>query len=115
MILQVLKSKIHNAVITELRPQELGGLLVDEKLMNSARLVNGEQVHVINANDGERMIIDISPVKAGSGHVCVCGSSATKFRKGDKISIVAYGEMTVSLAKQFKPEIILLEEGNIPI
>ena len=112
MNLTVLKSKIHNAHVTEANIDYIGSITIDEELMRAANLIEGEQVHVINYSNGERLITYTIPGKKGSGEICMNGPAALKVKKGDKIIIIAYASMEEQAAKKYKPVIIFPGERN---
>lgn len=55
MHIQVLKSKIHRAVVTEANIDYIGSITIDEDLMDAANFIENEKVHVVNLNNGERL------------------------------------------------------------
>ena len=55
MTIQVLKSKIHRAKITQAELHYVGSITLDQDLMDAANLIEGEKVHVLNINNGERL------------------------------------------------------------
>lgn len=112
MDLTVLKSKIHNAHVTEANIDYVGSITIDVEIMNAANIIEGEQVHVINYTNGERLITYTIPGKAGSGEICMNGPAALKIKKGDKIIIIAYATMDEKATKEFKPTIIFPGEAN---
>ena len=112
MKIQVLKSKIHNAFITEANINYIGSITIDEDLMDAANLIDGEQVHVLNHRNGERLITYVIKGERGSGQICMNGPAALKISQGDKVIIVSYASMTVEEAKQFKPTIIFPDQKN---
>lgn len=112
MDVTVLKSKIHNVHVTEANIDYIGSITIDEELMNAARLIEGEQVHVINYTNGERLITYTIPGKKGSGEICMNGPAALKVKKGDKIIIIAYATMEEKAALKFKPTVIFPGEKN---
>ena len=66
----MLKSKIHRAVLTATNLDYEGSIAIDRKLMEAADLLPGEQVHVLNINNGERLITYVIEAPPGSGTVC---------------------------------------------
>jgi aspartate 1-decarboxylase len=71
MEIEVLKSKIHRAVITEANLQYVGSLTLDEELMDAANFIENEKVQVVNVNNGSRLETYIIKGKRGSGTVCL--------------------------------------------
>ncbi|MBL7891151.1 MAG: aspartate 1-decarboxylase [Bacteroidia bacterium] len=112
MQIQVLKSKIHNAFITEADVNYIGSITIDEDLMDAVNLVEGEQVHVISHRNGERLITYVIKGKRGTKEICMNGPAALKMNKGDKVIIIAYAGMKFEAAKKFKPQIIFPKEDN---
>lgn len=112
MQLQVLKSKIHNAFVTEANIDYIGSITIDENLMDAVDLMEGEQVHVINHRNGERLITYVITGKRGTGEICMNGPAALKISKGDKVIIIAYAGMEKENAKKFKPKIIFPDKNN---
>lgn len=55
MLIQLFKSKIHRAIITEANLNYVGSITIDEDLMEAANLFEGERVQVVNNNNGERL------------------------------------------------------------
>lgn len=112
MQLQLLKSKIHNAFVTEANIDYIGSITIDEDLMDAVDLIEGEQVHVINHRNGERLITYVITGKRGTGEICMNGPAALKISTGDKVIIIAYAGMTPIEAKVYKPKIIFPKAGN---
>lgn len=112
MQLQVLKSKIHNAFITEANIDYIGSITIDEDLMDAVNLIEGEQVHVINHRNGERLTTYVISGKRGSREICMNGPAALKISNGDKVIIIAYAGMSLLKAKKFKPKIIFPKSDN---
>ncbi len=112
MQIEVLKSKIHRAVVTEADLNYIGSLTLDEDLMEAANLLENEKVQVVNVNNGERLETYVIKGKRGSGIVCLNGPAARKGAVGDIIIIISYATMGVEEAKEFKPSIIHIATGN---
>jgi aspartate 1-decarboxylase len=112
MEIEVLKSKIHRAVITEANLQYVGSLTLDEDLMDAANLIENEKIQVVNVNNGERLETYIIKGKRGSGTVCLNGPAARKGAVGDVVIIIAYARMDFEEAKKFNPYVVFPKEGN---
>lgn len=112
MEIEVLKSKIHRVTITEAELNYIGSITVDEDLMDAANLIEGEKVHVVNANNGERLETYVIKGKRGSGTICLNGPAARKGLAGDIVIIISYARMPFEEAKTFKPTIIFPGSGN---
>jgi aspartate 1-decarboxylase len=112
MQIEVLKSKIHRAVVTESHLHYVGSLTLDENLMEAANLIENEKVTVVNVNNGERLETYIIRGKRGSGIVCLNGPAARKGMPGDIIVVISYALMDFEQAKAFQPSIVFPKEGN---
>lgn len=112
MQIEVLKSKIHRAVITEANLNYVGSITIDENLIEAANIIENEKVQVVNVNNGERLETYVIKGKRGSGICCLNGPAARKGMVGDIVVIISYALMNFDEAKQFKPWIVFPKEGN---
>jgi aspartate 1-decarboxylase len=112
MQIQVLKSKIHRATITEANLAYVGSLTLDEDLMDAANLIENEKIQVVNVNNGERLETYIIKGERGSGVVCLNGPAARKGTVGDIIIIISYALMDFEAARTFQPHIIFPSVDN---
>jgi aspartate 1-decarboxylase len=112
MEIQILKSKIHRAAITEANLQYVGSLTLDEDLMDAANIIENEKVQIVNVNNGARIETYIIKGKRGSGTVCLNGPAARQGAVGDIIIVIAYAIMDFEKAKTFKPSLVFPKEGN---
>ncbi len=112
MLLTVLKSKIHCARVTEANLNYMGSITIDEDLMDAAGMLEGEQVHIVNNNNGERFITYIIKGERGSGKICLNGAAARLVQPDDVVIIMAYAQMTPDEARAFYPTVIFPKEGN---
>ena len=106
MLIEVLKSKIHKASITGANLHYIGSITIDENLMDAARLIENEKVHVLNLNNGERLETYVIKGSRGSGEICLNGAAARKVIVGDIIIIMSFAMMDPEEAKLFKPAIV---------
>ena len=112
MQVEIFKSKIHRAVITEANLNYVGSITIDEDLMEAANIIENEKVQVVNINNGERLETYVIKGKRGSGVCCLNGPAARKAVVGDIVVIIAYATMDFEEAKTFKPSIVFPKEGN---
>jgi aspartate 1-decarboxylase len=112
MRIEVLKSKIHRAVITEANLNYVGSITIDEDLIEAANIIENEKVQVVNVNNGERLETYVIRGKRGSGICCLNGPAARKGMVGDVVVIISYASMDFDEAKRFKPWIVFPKEGN---
>jgi aspartate 1-decarboxylase len=112
MEIEILKSKIHRAVITEANLNYVGSLTLDEDLMDAGNMIENEKVQVVNVNNGERLETYLIKGKRGSGICCLNGPAARKGMTGDVLVIISYTRMDFEKARSFKPWIVFPKEGN---
>jgi aspartate 1-decarboxylase len=112
MRIEVLKSKIHRAKVTQAELHYVGSIAIDEDLIDAANLIEGEKVTVVNINNGERLETYVIKGERGSGMVCLNGPAARKAQVGDIVIILSYASMKFEKAKSFKPTIIFPTPEN---
>ena len=112
MLVTVLKSKIHCARVTEANLNYMGSITIDENLMDAAGMLEGEQVHIVNNNNGERFVTYIIKGERGKGQICLNGAAARLVQPDDVVIIMAYAQMTPDEARAFKPTVIFPKSGN---
>jgi len=112
MQIEVLKSKLHCAHVTEANLNYMGSITIDEDLMDAANMISGEKVQIVNNNNGERFETYIIKGKRGSGCICLNGAAARKVQVGDVVIIISYALMDFEEAKTFKPSVVFPDENN---
>jgi aspartate 1-decarboxylase len=112
MLIEILKSKVHRATITEANLQYIGSLTLDEDLMEAANMVEFEKIQVVNVNNGSRIETYLIKGKRGSGVCCLNGPAARRGATGDIVIILSYATIPFEEAKSFKPALVFPKEGN---
>lgn len=112
MYIQILKSKIHNATVTQADLNYIGSITIDEDIMEAAGIIENEKVHVVNNNNGERLETYVIKGERGSGVICLNGAAARKAQKGDTVIIISYAMMDYEEAKSFSPKIVFPDNQN---
>ncbi len=112
MHIEVLKSKIHRATITESNLDYIGSIAIDKNLMEASNLIENERVNIYNITNGERFDTYVILGERGSGIISLNGAAARKVAINDKIIIVSYASMDFEEAKKFKPVIIFPDDNN---
>jgi aspartate 1-decarboxylase len=108
----MLRSKIHRATLTGTELDYEGSIAIDSDLIRAADLLPGEQVHVLNLSNAERLITYVIPAPAGSGTMLLNGPAARLGARGDKVIILAYGAASEEEARQLKPIVVHVDENN---
>ena len=114
MMIEVLKSKIHCARVTEANLNYMGSITIDEDLLDAANMIAGEKVYIADNNNGERFETYIIKGERGSGKICLNGAAARKVQPDDIIIIMSYALMDFEEAKSFKPSVIFPDPANGP-
>ena len=112
MLIEVMKSKIHCARVTEANLNYMGSITIDEDLMDAANLIAGEKVAIVDNNNGERFETYIIKGERGSGCICLNGAAARKVQVGDIVIIMSYALMDFEEAKIFKPSVIFPDSAT---
>ena len=112
MQIEILKSKLHQVIVTEANLHYVGSITIDETLMNAANLIENEKVQVLNMNNGERFETYVIKGERNSGVICLNGPAARKVVVGDEIVVISYCLIDFEKAKAFKPWIIFPDENN---
>ena len=112
MNIEIMNSKIHRATVTDANLNYIGSVTIDEDWMDEVGILTNQQVHIVNINNGERLITYAIPGERGSGVVCLNGAAAHKAKIGDKVIIIAYATMDYEEAKTHNPKIKFID-GSI--
>lgn len=112
MQIEVFKSKVHRAVITQADLNYVGSLTLDLDLMDAANMIAGEKVQIVNVNNGERIETYLIEGGRGTGVCCLNGPAARRGAVGDVIIVISYAMMDFEEAKTFKPWMVFPKEGN---
>lgn len=112
MILNLLKSKIHCATVTEANLQYMGSITIDEALMEAAHILPNERVQVVDNNNGARLETYVIPGPKNSGIICLNGAAARCVQPGDVVIIMAYAFMTEDEARSYVPTVVMVDGQN---
>lgn len=108
----MLKSKIHRATVTEANLNYIGSITIDPALMEASDLLTGEQVHVVNINNGERFETYVIEGERGSGTICLNGAAARLVAPGDLVIIIGYMLVSDEEARTLEPKVVFVDERN---
>ena len=106
------KSKIHRATLTGADLHYVGSLTVDRDLMDAADMLPYEQVHVVNVNNGSRLVTYIIEGERGSGTVQLNGAAARLGAPGDVVIVITYGEYDDKELAAFEPKVVFVDDRN---
>ena len=108
----LLKSKIHRASATHCELHYEGSCAIDEDLLDAAGMVENEQVHLWNINNGERFITYAIKGQRGSGMISVNGSAARRASVGDLLIIAAFAQVPEDQVAAHQPQLVFVDEHN---
>ncbi len=112
MMIQVLKSKIHNVKITFTELNYIGSITIDEALLEAGNMIENEKVLIVNNNNGERFETYIIKGERDSGMVGLNGAAARRGMIGDELIIISFATMDFEEAKQHKPWLVFPNKNN---
>jgi aspartate 1-decarboxylase len=112
MIRTMFKSKIHRATVTHSDLHYVGSLTVDRDLLDRADLLPGEQVSVVNINNGNRFETYLIAGERGSGVIGVNGAAAHLADVGDLVIVISYAQLTTSEARDYEPTVVHVDAHN---
>jgi aspartate 1-decarboxylase len=106
------KSKIHRATVTGADLNYIGSITIDPVLMEAADLLEFEQVHVVNVNNGARFETYVIPGEPGRGEICLNGAAARLAHAGDKVIVISYAQYDEAELARYRPTFIFVDEQN---
>ena len=112
MIIEVLKSKLHRARVTQAELNYVGSITIDEDLMDAANIIANEKVQIVNNNNGARFQTYVIKGERGSGTVCLNGATARLAQVGDIVIIMSYAYMEMDEARSYKPLLVFPDPDN---
>jgi aspartate 1-decarboxylase len=108
----MLKAKIHRATLTGTDLDYEGSIAIDRNLIEAAGMLPGEQVHVLNVNNGERLITYVIEAPANSGTMLLNGPAARLGLPGDLVVVIAYCAVSDEEARTLKPTVVRVDAKN---
>ncbi len=115
MLRTLVKAKIHRATVTQADLNYVGSLTIDLDLMEMCDIVSNEQVHIVNVTNGHRMVTYAIEGERGSGVMCLNGAAARHGQTGDLIIVMTFGHFSPEEARDWKPQIVVVDERNKPV
>lgn len=108
----MLKSKIHRATVTGADVDYEGSITLDPVLMEAADILPYEQVHVLDVNNGSRLITYAIEGTRGAGEVILNGAAARLVQPGDIVIVITYEELAEDEARSYLPSLVYVDAGN---
>ncbi|MGW8066389.1 aspartate 1-decarboxylase [Streptomyces ziwulingensis] len=110
----MLHGKIHRATVTQADLHYVGSLTLDRDLMDAAGLLPGEQVDIVDIDNGNRLTTYVIEGARGSGVVGINGAAARLISVGDLVIIIAYATVSDEEARALKPDVVFVDRHNRP-
>lgn len=108
----MMKSKLHNATVTEANLHYVGSITIDADLLRLVDMLPHEKVQVVNNTNGARFETYVIAGERGSGTICLNGAAARLVQPGDRVIIIAYASMADAEARQHCPQVAVLDGQN---
>src|ERR1700754_3677872 len=112
MLRTMLKSKIHRAVVTQADLHYVGSVTIDADLMDAADLLEGEQVTIVDIENGARLVTYAITGARGSGVIGINGAAAHLVHPGDLVILISYGQMDEAEAITYRPRVVHVDADN---
>jgi len=108
----MLKSKIHRATVTDCDLHYVGSITIDPDLLEAADMLEHEQVHVVDIDNGERFVTYTLAGERGSGTMQVNGAAARLVHRGDKIIVISYATYATEDLEHYEPRVVHMDADN---
>lgn len=108
----LMNGKIHRATVTQADLHYVGSLTIDAELMAAADIVEGEQVHVVDIDNGARLVTYAIAGEAGSGVIGVNGAAAHLVHPGHLVIVISYGNFDDAEARTHRPSVVHVDGAN---
>lgn len=112
MLRTMMTSKIHRAKVTQADLHYVGSVTVDQDLLDAANLLPGEMVHIVDIDNGARLVTYTIAGERGSGVIGINGAAARLVHEGDLVILIAYGQMEDAEAREFEPSVVFVDSEN---
>jgi aspartate 1-decarboxylase len=112
MLRAMLKSKIHRATITGCDLHYVGSITIDPELLEAADVLEHEQVHVLDIDNGARFETYTIAGERGSGVMQVNGAAARLVQRGDTIIVVSYAQYDEAELRRYEPRVVHVEANT---
>ena len=108
----LLKSKLHRVTATCVDLNYEGSCAIDEDLLDAANIVENEQVHIWNIDNGERFVTYAIKGERGTGMISVNGSAARRASVGDLLIIAAFAQVHEDQVATHEPQLVFVDANN---
>jgi len=106
----MMKSKIHRATVTGADLNYVGSITLDRALMSAADILEHEQVHVLDLDNGARF--ETYAIAGGPGDVILNGAAARLVHTGDHVIVISYAAYEEAELARYEPRVVHVDERN---
>lgn len=108
----LLKSKIHRATVTGSDLNYVGSITIDADLLDLADIVEHEQVHVVDVNNGARFETYTIAGERGTGVMQINGAAARLVHTGDVVIVMSYAQYEREEVREHEPVVVNIDEST---
>jgi aspartate 1-decarboxylase len=108
----MLKSKIHRATVTDSDLHYVGSITIDPDLLDAADILEHEQVHVVDVDNGARFETYTIAGERGSGQMQVNGAAARLVHRGDTVIVISYAQYDAAELERYTPRVVHVQTGT---
>jgi len=108
----MLKSKIHRARVTGSDLHYVGSITIDADLLDAADILEHEQVHVVDVNNGSRFETYTIAGTRGSGELKINGAAARLAHEGDTVIVISYASYDERGLESYEPKVVHVNQQN---
>ncbi|MDX3771713.1 MULTISPECIES: aspartate 1-decarboxylase [unclassified Streptomyces] len=112
MLRTMFKSKIHRATVTQADLHYVGSVTIDADLLDTADLLPGELVHIVDITNGARLETYVIEGERGSGVIGINGAAAHLIRPSDLVIIISYAQVADDEARTLNPRVVHVDGDN---
>jgi aspartate 1-decarboxylase len=112
MLRTMMSAKIHRARVTQADVDYIGSITIDADLLEAAGLVQGEQVHVVDIDNGARLVTYVIEGPPGSGIIGINGAAARLVHPGDLVIVIAYAQLDAAELSEYRPRVVHVDGRN---
>ncbi|GAB18159.1 aspartate 1-decarboxylase [Gordonia effusa NBRC 100432] len=112
MFRTMMTSKIHRATVTQADLHYVGSVTIDADLLDAADLREGEQVTIVDIDNGARLETYAITGERGTGVIGINGAAAHLVHPGDLVIIIAYGIMDEEEVRDYAPHVVFVDADN---
>lgn len=110
---RMMKSKIHRATVTGADLHYVGSITLDTELMRRADILENEQVHVLDIDNGNRF--ETYAIPGGPGDCCLNGAAARLVQPGDRVIVITYADYEAAELDDYDAKVVHVDSRNRPV